>query len=170
MQQGDRSALRAIYQTYKGDLLTVATYLLTDVASAEDVLHDVLVDFAANVRGFTLRSSLKGYLATCVANRARDRLRRRSRNDVSLSAGLDAPDDTPDPVGQIISDEQARRLWERVAGLPEEQREVITLHVHAGLPFREIAEHQGVSISTAQSRYRYAIERLRSLLRAEVGT
>jgi len=51
--------------------------------------------------------------------------------------------------------------------LPYEQRETITLHLHGGLTFREIAEHQDVSINTAQSRYRYGLDRLRSIL--EVG-
>jgi len=51
-----------------------------------------------------------------------------------------------------------------MAELPVEQREVITLHLHAGLTFREIALQLGLSINTVQSRYRYGIEKLRTLL------
>jgi RNA polymerase sigma-70 factor (ECF subfamily) len=52
--------------------------------------------------------------------------------------------------------------------LPEEQREAIVLRVHGGLKFREIAVVQGVSLKTVQSRYRYGLDRLRTLLNGEV--
>ena len=38
----------------------------------EDVLHDVFVGFASQAGQFELKGSLKGYLAVCVANRARN--------------------------------------------------------------------------------------------------
>ena len=51
-----------------------------------------------------------------------------------------------------------------LASLPDEQREVVILHIHGELKFREIAEMLGVSSNTAQSRYRYALSALRKLL------
>jgi RNA polymerase sigma-70 factor (ECF subfamily) len=52
--------------------------------------------------------------------------------------------------------------------LPCEQREVIILHLQSGMRFRAIADSQGVSINTIQSRYRYGLDKLRSLLDFEV--
>ncbi len=63
-----------------------------------------------------------------------------------------------------IDCEEAERLRQALSGLPYEQREVITLHLHGDLTFREIARQQEVSINTATSRYRYGIERLKSIL------
>jgi DNA-directed RNA polymerase specialized sigma24 family protein len=51
-----------------------ATVLLNDVNTAEDIVHDFFVSFAQSGRKLKLDGSLKGYLATCVVNRARDRL------------------------------------------------------------------------------------------------
>lgn len=48
--------------------------------------------------------------------------------------------------------------------LPLEQREIIALHLQGGMKFREIAAMLDTSIYTAQSRYRYGIEKLRQLL------
>jgi len=48
--------------------------------------------------------------------------------------------------------------------LPAEQREVVSLHVHGQMKFREIAEQLDLSMNTVQSRYRYGIEKLRTLL------
>jgi RNA polymerase sigma-70 factor (ECF subfamily) len=52
--------------------------------------------------------------------------------------------------------------------LPAEQREVIALHVLGTMRFREIAYQTGESINTVQSRYRYGLKRLRSLLDGQV--
>ena len=51
--------------------------------------------------------------------------------------------------------------------LPYEQREVLLLRSHSDMRFAAIAAAQGVSINTVQGRYRYAVEKLRSLLASE---
>lgn len=38
------------------------------------------------------------------------------------------------------------------------------LHLQSRLPFREIARLREISINTAMSRYRYALEKIRSAL------
>ena len=45
-KRGSGSALGRIYEKYRGYLLTLATALLKDVNSAEDVVHDFFVSFA----------------------------------------------------------------------------------------------------------------------------
>ena len=50
--------------------------------------------------------------------------------------------------------------------LPEEQREVLALKIWGGLTFDEVASQLGLSPNTAASRYRYALEALRSELSA----
>lgn len=166
LQRGDQTALRCLYETYKNDLLTVASCLLADRAAAEDCVHDVIVAFAAGARRLDVRRSLRGYLVTCVANRARDRLRGEARH-VSLMAAEGDPRIAVaevDPAAEAMAREEAARLHQALVGLPYEQREAITLHVHGGLTFREIAQQLGVSINTVQSRYRYGIARLSALL------
>ena len=49
-----------------------------------------------------------------------------------------------------------------------EQKEVVVLHIQAKMRFREIAKLQSTSIKTVQSRYRYGITKLRSMLDGEV--
>ena len=70
--RGDIHALHCIYEKYRNDLLKVATALLNDKNSVEDVVHDVFSSFAQTVGTFRLSGSLKGYLSICIANRARD--------------------------------------------------------------------------------------------------
>ncbi len=51
--------------------------------------------------------------------------------------------------------ELVAKLDAALAELPDEQREIIVLHVQSKLPFREIAKLREISINTAMSRYRY---------------
>ncbi|MCJ7730308.1 MAG: sigma-70 family RNA polymerase sigma factor [Sedimentisphaerales bacterium] len=166
--RGSKESLRRIYEKYKDDLLGLAVSLLRDRSTAEDVVHDVIVGFAQNVGTFRLSGSLKGYLATCVANNARDRNRLKSGRDVGLAA-IEEIEGGPDrPAQDAIQQEQSQRLEELLAKLPYEQREVIVLHLHYGMRFRQIARSTGVSTNTIQSRYRYGLDKLRSLLDGEV--
>ena len=68
----------------------------------------------------------------------------------------------------MIFTEQAGRLKQAVADLPDEQREVVLLRLTADMKFRDIAKLQQVSINTVQGRYRYGIDKLRSVLNGEV--
>ena len=49
--------------------------------------------------------------------------------------------------------------------LPVAQREVVVLHVWGGLTFSEIADTLSISSNTVASRYRYALGKLREVLK-----
>lgn len=170
LRDGDPGALRCIYERHKDRLLTVATCLLSDLAAAEDVLHDVFVAFAAAVPRLRVRGPLGAYLAACVANRSRDELRRRPRGQASLAEAGDLAAPGLEPAEAMIGCEESEHLHRALATLPYEQREAVTLHLHGGMTFKEIARHQDVSINTAQSRYRYGLDRLRSILQVGART
>jgi len=124
--RGNREALRSIYEKYKDNLVTLAAALLIDVASAEDVVHDVFVSFIESSRKFRLTGSLKGYLATCVANNARNR-NKAGRRHQNTETGAIMPDaNRPDAAATF--GEELHQLSLALGQLPYEQREVLLLH------------------------------------------
>ena len=90
----------------------------------------------------------------------------RERN-VALEDVASSAESSSDPSIRAISDEEATLVCRALKQLPFEQREVILLHLKGQMTFREIAERQRVSTNTVQSRYRYGIRKLRTLLRPE---
>lgn len=169
LKSGSKEALRRIYEKYEGDLLTLAANLLVDVSAAEDVVQDVFTGFVQSIERFELRGSLKGYLATCVANRARDCLRKKQRQrTIAVNEAQQVQSEADGPIQLIINSEELQRLRLAMTELPYEQREVIVLHLQADMKFRQIAQLQQVSIKTVQSRYQYGIDKLRSILDGEV--
>ena len=167
--RGSGEALRRIYEKYKDDLLSLASSLSSDACVAEDVVHDVFVRFTQSAGKFRLRGSLKGYLATCVANHTRNMMGvRRREQGVEIYEAAMIKSDANRPDRTLIAGEQSSRLNRCLLQLPYEQREVITLHVQYGVRFREIAQSQNVSINTIQSRCRYGLDKLRSMLDGEM--
>jgi RNA polymerase sigma factor (sigma-70 family) len=167
---GDRDVLRLIYDKYKHDLLTIAALILHDANAGEDVVHDVFVSFMQNRGKFRLTGSLKGYLATCVANRARNWNKATYQKNISIDrTDFPADSDYSQPDRIVVADEQFHRISGALAQLPPEQQDVIILHLHGGMTFRSIAIIQNVSINTVQGRYRYGLVELRSLLNGQVN-
>lgn len=165
---GSARALARIYRKYADTLLTLAMALLNDANTAEDVVHDVFVRLAQSPGQFRLKGNLKSYLTTCLVNRVRDVVRRQRRRGESSVDFVEPADSTTDPVQIVAADELSQRAAELLATLPYAQREVITLHINAGMPFHQIAELQGASMRTIQGRYRYGLAKLRKALAAEV--
>jgi RNA polymerase sigma-70 factor (ECF subfamily) len=65
------------------------------------------------------------------------------------------------------SHEAAEAVAEALASLGHEQREVIELKFYSGLTFREVANVLGIPQGTAATRYRAALDKLRSILAKE---
>jgi len=166
-KRGNREAFRLIYEKYADALLTLAANLLNDKADAEDVVQDVFISFVQSVQKFHLRGSLKGYLTTCVANRSRDYLRKNMRRQaLTVNRLQQATTTVKNPVQLVICSEQLQKLSRAMAELPYEQREAIVLRLHGEMRFKTIAKLKNISIKTAQSRYRYGLDKLRSIRKA----
>jgi len=166
---GSNDALCRIYQKYRKDLLRLAAILSNNGSDAEDIVHDVFVSFARSTETLKLNGNLKSFLLTCVANCARNKNR---SNQLRQTSGLDEAESivsqskTPDQW--LIQGEELRRWSNIMAQLPYEQREAVILHLRAGMKFRQIAQSLGVSVNTVKGRYRYGLNKLRSILNGEV--
>jgi RNA polymerase sigma-70 factor (ECF subfamily) len=130
------------------ELVTLASALLYDKTTAEDAVHDVfamLIDRQATLK---ITQNLKQYLMTAVANAARQRYRTQKRaSEVSLDSEKTPETETQKPPESAI----------------------LALLRHFGeLRFKKIASMQSVSINTVQGRYRYGLDKLRSLLNGEM--
>jgi len=160
-KRGSRAALHRIYEKYAGFLLTLTTAFLNDVNTAEDVVHDFFVSFAQSGKKLQLNGNFKWYLATCVINRARDRIRAKQLQTVGLNEANSICSDTKEPESAAVCNEELQRLCVAMEQLPDEQREAVLLHTKGEMKFRQIAKLQNVSIKTVQSRYRYGLEKLK---------
>jgi RNA polymerase sigma-70 factor (ECF subfamily) len=163
-RRGSAGAIARIYEKYRKDLLILALALLNDKAGAEDIVHDVFVGFVESLPRFRLTGSLKAYLMTCTANRARNHNRAKQRLDSPQGAVFEEQ-----PVERLVCNERLQSLAAALEQLPYEQREILLLHSYGGLTLRAIAKTFGLPANTVMSRYRYGLDKLRHLLNGECG-
>jgi RNA polymerase sigma-70 factor (ECF subfamily) len=169
IKHGSSDALGRIYTKYKDNLLRLAFALLNNRDAAEDIVHDSFVSIAKSADKLKIRGNFKSYLATCVVNRVRNANKTARRQEIIvLDEAETVVSDLKRPDQWIIDSEKLRLLNNAITQLPYEQREVVILHAQGEMKFKAIAELQGVSINTVQSRYRYGLDKLRSILNSEV--
>ncbi|SPE32470.1 RNA polymerase, sigma-24 subunit, ECF subfamily [Candidatus Sulfopaludibacter sp. SbA3] len=147
----------ALVEAVQDELVHFAFCRLRNQPDAEDVVQDVLVQAYLERARHCAIVRVRPYLYRMVANRCTDLLRKRQR-----AARPIHPPPAPDPPEHRLAEVEAL-----LTKLPERQAEAIRLRIFGGLPFQTIAEAAGVSLPTIKSRFRYGVERLRSLLSRE---
>jgi len=144
-----------LYDEFGSSLYRYAVILLADAAAAEDAIQQV---FAALLRHEEPIDNEAHYLRRAVRNECYSTLRTRIRR------GEDADRPLLEPVSVDANHAERLALEIAIRQLPQEQREVVHLHVFEGWTFQEVADSSGDSINTVASRYRYALARLRDAL------
>lgn len=130
-------------------------------ADAKDLLQELFLKLGRTVIPPDI-TNLRAWLMKLAHHQAidwlrRHRVRRRAEEEMSPLEMFAAQ---ADPDQEAL----AQHLTRALALLPLEQRSVAQLKLWDGLTFDEIAEVQGIPLNTAASRYRYALEKLRSEL------
>jgi RNA polymerase sigma-70 factor (ECF subfamily) len=150
----DRDQIRRLYEHHSRGLFAYACSFVSSFASAEDALHQV---FERLLRGdLEIEGDPAPYLYRAVKNVALNQIRNRSREVNLPEANLDTWLDSPSGMEQA-----GFELQSSLQELPDEQREVILLHVWGEMSFEEVAAALGISANTAASRYRYGLSKLR---------
>ncbi len=159
LAEGRETAYAELYDRWAARLFRVAWELSGSRETAEDAVQDVFTGLFRGRRGLIRVERLDAYLFAALRH-AVARRAGRERATASTDAGAPLPA-APAPAASG----ETSRLEEALRRLPPDQREVVSLKVDAALTFEAIGETLGISANTAASRYRYALEKLRSAMK-----
>jgi RNA polymerase sigma-70 factor (ECF subfamily) len=148
-----RTTIELWYREHGAALLLYGSALVGDRARAQDALHRVFLKLL-EARSLAHVLEPRPYLFSA--------LRHALLNDLRQAHRLSPLEVDRPPWFHPSVDELALRT--ALAALPQDQREVVVLHVWGGLTFAQAAEVAGIPANTAASRYRYALEKLRAQL------
>lgn len=158
------SELERCYDAHASGVFHYLVTFTKTETDARDLLQELFIKLArTNIATVLLNE--KGFVYRLAHNLAIDWLRRRKARWDSEERLMREPQSghqlDSDPDMAVL----ARHFSEAMQTLPEEQRTLMQLKLWEGLTFDEIAEAQSIPLNTAASRYRYALEKLRTLLR-----
>ncbi len=155
--------LADVYREYRRELLLTAWSVLRQQDLAEDAVHAA---FARLSQIPKIPRDPKPYVFKTVRNSAIGlRTTHARRREQPL-------DSVASPVAASAADADQERLEavrQAIEGLDEASREVVELHLQASLTFQEIADLLNEPLSTAASRYRRALEKIRRQLEVRNG-
>lgn len=162
----NQDALAEAYRRHAGAVYALARRVLSDVATAEEVVQEVFLRLWNQPEKFDPeRGSLRSYLLAQSHGRAVDVLRsetsRRRREDRQARQTAEAGYDIEREVWDLTV---AERVKEMVTILPQEERRAITLAYFGGHTYREVALLLDQPEGTVKSRIRTGLKRMRTRL------
>lgn len=151
-QQAER-----ILREYGNSVLRFSYTYVHNIADAEDILQESLIQFLQKAPCFQSAAHEKAWLMKVTANLSKNKLRYNAiRAQDELEDSLAAEEKKP------LSD-----LWEAVKSLESPYREVIHLYYYEGYSGKEIAEMLGRRESTIRSDLRRGRMKLKEILKEE---
>jgi RNA polymerase sigma factor (sigma-70 family) len=163
---GDVPAYEELVRRYQDVALRTA-YLVAPEADAADAVQDAFLKAYAALPRFRDGAPLKPWLLRIVANESRNRRRSATRRaSLAERAGTLAERDpeSASPESEVLAAETRRTLFSALAGLRDEDREVIGARYLLDLSEAETAEALGLRRGTVKSRTSRALGRLRVIL------
>lgn len=151
--------VRELYVTQRLPMIRLATLLVDDIGTAEDVVQDAFIGLTRVAPRLQDMSHASAYLRTSVVNGARSALRRRRTVRGFLSRASE-PDPAPPADRSVVDAETRSELMVALGSLPTRMREVLVLRYWSDLSEREIATTLGVSEGTVKSTASRALDRL----------
>ena len=173
--QEELQELNSIFDRRLASFKRIALRVLGNAADAEDAVQDAFLSAYKHLDQFKGQAQMSTWLTTIVVNKAREKVRQRSRH---LHIAMDAEDrdENKYPLSDTLPDRrptpeevcQRLEVWERLAQLltwlSPPLRTTFQLREMDGLSIREAAQVLGVAEGTVKARLARARIKLKQLM------
>jgi RNA polymerase sigma-70 factor (ECF subfamily) len=163
MDGHEREWLRSILDRYEAPLTRYAARITRDVDLARDVVQEALLKLCSDGAPRDDGRVVPWLFAVC-RNRALDVRRKDACMKPLTVVDTECLDAGPPPSAGIEADESAGQVVRILAGLSDNQQEVIRLRFQNGLRYRQISEVTGLSVSNVGYLIHTAIRTIRDQL------
>ena len=161
--QGDKDALGQLYHLTRGAVYAMALSVLKDPHEAQDVTQDAFVTVWQKAGSYKSQGSPMAWVLTVTRNLARMKLRQSARfGELTEDEWNAIPAQAPN-----VTVEDRIVLQNALSRLSAQERQIVMLHAASGLKHREIAALLELPLSTVLSKYRRALEKLKTQLEGD---
>jgi RNA polymerase sigma-70 factor (ECF subfamily) len=173
-QAGDRSAFDALYACYFGRLERYCMRRVNDPHEAQDLAQDVFLRAWRALPTFTGERRFYPWLSVIASNLCTDSLRRKQRfgpipvaepREDEISTGYSTEE-------SVVADAEIAIATEAFSHLSQRHRRVLYLRERSGLSYQDIADQEGIRVTTVETliwRARQAFKREFSALSGTEG-
>lgn len=173
LRRGDLTALSALLMRYQNRLYRYLLRMVREQAEAEDLFQQTWVRVAEKISQFDVQRKFEPWLFALARNLAIDHLRRVRPSSLDerigdaesdMTAGDRLASNQRPVLDGILERERAGQLASALETLSVSYREVLSLRFEEEMKLEEIAEVLAIPLSTAKTRLRRALERMRQTL------
>jgi RNA polymerase sigma-70 factor (sigma-E family) len=157
-------AVTELYAVHYRGLVRLASFLVRDTPTAEEVVQDAFIAMADGWQRLRDAEKALAYLRQAVVNRSRSVLRHRTVVDKNMQK---APPDMPSAEHGALVLLERSAVVSALRELPERQREAIALRYYADLSEAEIAATMRISRGAVKSHTARGMAALRIALEQE---
>jgi RNA polymerase sigma-70 factor (ECF subfamily) len=154
---GDPDAFEILYRRYKDWVYRLAWRFTNDQTDAQDVVQETFIYLLGKFPGFELTASMVTFLYPVVKHISLN-MRGKHYKFVSDDEILG---EMAAPASKEAGDSRAE-LAVVLAGVPDEQREVLLMRFVDDMSLQEIAEALKIPLGTVKSRLHNALQKLRN--------
>lgn len=156
--EGDNDALRTIYKYMHRQIYAVAYAVLRDFSSADDVVQETYVKIIEKAFSYRKGTNARAWILSLARNISIDLLRRRK---FECDADTLPTEGERFDEGSVLFSMEVKRALD---SLDDEERQIITLKIYAGLKHKEIASLLGINEEACKKKYQRATAKLRELI------
>ncbi len=160
-RESSEDMLVNLFNQHYASLVRLASFLLDDIASCEEIVQDAFVKMQVT-KSKPEKGKEAAYLRSIVLNGARSKMRRRMVRKRSIFAQLPAP--VASVENEVIEASEKRRILALLKQLPRRQAEVLMLRFYADLSEEEIAQTLCISKGSVKTHASRGLDKMTELL------
>jgi RNA polymerase sigma-70 factor (ECF subfamily) len=159
VREGDREAFRALYERFKGPMMTYLAHIVLDAAAAEELTQEAFLRVFRARETYEPQAKFSTWLWSIGRNAAIDYLRKKKElsasmidDDGELSSQVDLlPAEDLDAEAQLIDRADRNSVENCFSKLSLQQRDALNLRVSAELSYEEIADTLKLKLPAVKS-------------------
>ena len=155
---GDNDALKTIHKLMNRQIYAVAYAVLRDFSLADDVVQETYVKIIEKAFSYRKGTNARAWVLSIARNIAIDIFRRRK---FEYHTDEMPEEETRFDEGSVLFSMEVKHALDM---LDDEERQIITMKVYAGLKHKEIAPLLGINEEACKKKYQRAIAKLREMM------
>ncbi len=165
LNKGEQQAMSELYDRFSGAILGVIMKIITDQATAEDVLQETMLKIWNNIGSFdTSKGRLFTWMINIARNQAIDKTRSKNYKNSSQNSSLEDSVYVSETVPAAGASADTMDVQNWLLHLPEDNRQLMRLAYFMGYTQEEISKELNMPLGTVKTKIRNSLILLRKKL------